>query len=250
MGEQAQEASDSTAVQQACVRESEQEAEARSTEQRKQLETMAAAQVEREKALHQAEDAPKQAADVQRNRARIRIALAAVSFLAVVAGCGWATEQKRRMDDQYQKQIETAEQYRKNAEQQKEQKDSALGRATQIVTRDKERDPAKVREFLEWAAESGSDEAKTALRSLDDHGELPEPPKESNYGPSPPHAEAGPQDYKPPASSEKATAKGNKNARFKPLSTASRATFWRRWRSHLAIQVSPAAHRATASVHW
>jgi TIR domain-containing protein len=242
------------------IRASEQEAEARSSEQRKHLEMMAAAQAEREKALHQAEEAQKQAADVQRKRARIITALVVVSFLAVVAGCGWATEvatvateQKRRIADQYHKQIETAEQYRKNAEQQKEQKDAALVRATQIVTQgDKDKDPAKVREFLEWAAENGSVEARTALRLVDEAQEHPkvDPPEDVDKL-DPAYGKGNPEDlFKPREPSEKPTAKANKNARFKPLSTASRATFWRWWGSHLAIQVSPAAHRATASVHW
>jgi hypothetical protein len=48
---------------------------------------LAAAQAEREKALHEAEEALKQAADAQRKRARIRnIALVVVSILALVAG--------------------------------------------------------------------------------------------------------------------------------------------------------------------
>src|SRR5262249_21728060 len=67
-------------------RASEEEAEARLSAQRKQLDAMAAAQAEREKALHEAEEALKQAADAQRTRARIRnIALVVVSILALVA---------------------------------------------------------------------------------------------------------------------------------------------------------------------
>jgi hypothetical protein len=265
MGEQAQEASDlalseaarrpesatqPTALHLDFIRASEQEAEARSSEQRKQLETMAAAQVERENALHQAEEALKQAADAQRKRTSIRIALVVVSVLLVVAGSyGWGAEQKRRIAEQQRETAEqlvkqreaaemqqkAAEQYRKAAEQQKEQTDTALARATKIVAQDKDKDPAKVREFLEWAAGKGSDEAKTALRSLDDA-----PVDTKDDGKLGPRGEAD-------GSSGKATAKGNKNARFKPLSTASRAAFWR-WRGgHLAIEVSPAARRATAS---
>jgi hypothetical protein len=65
------------------IRASEQEADARLSEQRKQLEAMAAA---RETALHDAEEALKQAADAQRGRARIRnIALVGVSCLAAVS---------------------------------------------------------------------------------------------------------------------------------------------------------------------
>src|SRR5262249_52666572 len=67
-------------------RASEGEAEARLSEQRKQLETVAAAQAEREKALHEAEEALKKAADAQRRRTRVRnIAFVAVSGLAAVA---------------------------------------------------------------------------------------------------------------------------------------------------------------------
>ena len=69
------------------IRASEEEAEARSSAQRKQLEAMAAAQAERETALHKAEEALKQAADAQRKRARIRnIAFVVVSIFAVLAG--------------------------------------------------------------------------------------------------------------------------------------------------------------------
>jgi TPR repeat protein len=75
------------------IRASEEEAEARLSEQRKQLEAVAAAQAAREKALHDREEAVKQAADAQREaadalrrRARIRnIALVVVSILAVVS---------------------------------------------------------------------------------------------------------------------------------------------------------------------
>src|SRR5262249_26349188 len=66
------------------IRASEEEAEARSSTQRKQLEAMAEAQGEREMALHKAEEALKHVADAQRKRARIRnIAFVVVSILAV-----------------------------------------------------------------------------------------------------------------------------------------------------------------------
>ena len=86
------------------IRASEEEAEARSSAQRKQLEAMAAAQAERETALHEAEEALKEAADAQRKRAtmaRIRnIALVAVSILALLAGwLGWRSEQQRKTAD-------------------------------------------------------------------------------------------------------------------------------------------------------
>ena len=79
------------------IRASEEEAEARLSEQRKQLDAVAAAQAARETALHEAEEALKQAADAQRRRARIRnIALVVVSVLAALAGwLGWSAEQQR-----------------------------------------------------------------------------------------------------------------------------------------------------------
>src|SRR5262249_23993949 len=75
------------------IRASEEEAEVRSSAQRKHLEAMAAAQAERETALHEAEEALKQAADAQRKRARIRnIAFVVVTILAIVASLGWLLE--------------------------------------------------------------------------------------------------------------------------------------------------------------
>src|SRR5215472_14590868 len=69
------------------IRASEEEAAARLSEQRKQLEEVAAAQAAKETALNDRQEALKQAADAQRRRARIRnIALVVVSILAVLAG--------------------------------------------------------------------------------------------------------------------------------------------------------------------
>src|SRR6516165_7477118 len=69
------------------IRASEEEAEARSNAQRRQLEEMAAAQAERETALADREEALKQAADAQRRRTKIRnIAFVVVSIFAVIAG--------------------------------------------------------------------------------------------------------------------------------------------------------------------
>jgi hypothetical protein len=81
------------------IRASEEEAEARSSAQRKQLEEMAAAQHERETALHKAQEALKQAADAQRRRARIRnIAFVVVSIFALLAGSlGLISEHERRV---------------------------------------------------------------------------------------------------------------------------------------------------------
>jgi TIR domain/Sel1 repeat len=82
-----------TALQLDFIRASEDEAEARLSEQRKQLEAVAAAQAERETALHEREEALKQRARVARVR---NFALLAVSIFAVLAGfLGWRSEQQR-----------------------------------------------------------------------------------------------------------------------------------------------------------
>jgi hypothetical protein len=68
------------------IRMSEEEAEARLADQRKQLEAVAAAQAARETALHEAEKALRQAAVEQRKRAKIRnTAFVAVSAVAAFA---------------------------------------------------------------------------------------------------------------------------------------------------------------------
>jgi TPR repeat protein len=102
------------------IRASEEEAEARSNAQRKQLEEMAAAQAERETALHETEKALKQAADAQRKRARIRnIAFVVVSLFALLAGLlGLLSEQQRKV-----------------AEEQREQADRILEGATKIIVK-------------------------------------------------------------------------------------------------------------------
>jgi TPR repeat protein len=109
------------------IRASEDEAEARTNAQRKQLEEMAAAQAERETALHEAEEALKQAADAQRKRARIRnIAFVVVSIFAVLAGwLYWNATQQRKV----------AEEQKKVAEEQREQADHILQGATNVIWR-------------------------------------------------------------------------------------------------------------------
>jgi TPR repeat protein len=98
------------------IRASEEEAEARSSAQRRQLEEMAAAQAERETALHKAEEAQRKRATMARIR---NIALVAVSILVLLAGWfGWRAEQQRRV-----------------AEEQREQVDQILRRVTRIIHR-------------------------------------------------------------------------------------------------------------------
>ena len=98
-----------TALQLDFIRASEEEAEARLSEQRKQLEAVAAAQAAKEAALHEREGAVKQAADAQREaadalrrRARIRnLALVVVSVLAAVAvGFGWRAKKNGEEADE------------------------------------------------------------------------------------------------------------------------------------------------------
>src|SRR5262249_1111794 len=103
------------------IRASEEEAGARSSAQRKQLEEIAAAQAERESALHEAEEAQRKRGTMARVR---KIALAAVSILALLAGwLGWRSEQHRKLaEDQAvlaQKQKLAAEEQRAEAEAQR-----------------------------------------------------------------------------------------------------------------------------------
>jgi len=103
------------------IRASEDEAEARLSEQRKQLQAMAAAQAERETALHDREEALKQRTRVARVR---NFALMAVSIFAALAGLlGWRAQQN----------LILAEQQKQTAEQQKEQADHILARAETII---------------------------------------------------------------------------------------------------------------------
>src|SRR5262249_29837296 len=62
------------------IRASEQEAEARSSAQRKQLEAMAAAQAEREMALRQAEEAQRKRATMARIRNTALVAVSRATF--------------------------------------------------------------------------------------------------------------------------------------------------------------------------
>jgi TPR repeat protein len=86
-----------TALQLDFIRASEEEAEARLSEQRKQVEAMAAAQAERETALHDREEALKQRVRIARVR---NIALVAVTIIAVLAGWfAWRAQQEQATTD-------------------------------------------------------------------------------------------------------------------------------------------------------
>jgi TPR repeat protein len=112
------------------IRASEEEAEARSSAQRKQLEAMAAAQAERETALHEAEEAQRKRATMARIR---NIALVAVSILALLAGwLGWQSEQQRKVAEE---QRAVAERQRAAAEEQRAQAARILTGATNIIVK-------------------------------------------------------------------------------------------------------------------
>jgi hypothetical protein len=117
-----------TALQLDFIRASEQEAAARLSEQRKQLEAVAAAQTERETALQEAEEAQHKRATMARVR---NVALVVVSILAVLAG--WLfldAEQQRKLAEQQrvaaEEQRTLAEQQKKTAEEQRQQADDIL----------------------------------------------------------------------------------------------------------------------------
>ena len=94
-----QSAPEPTALHLDFIRASEQESEAQSSAQRKQLTAMAAAQAERATALNKAEEALKRAADAQRKRARIRnVAFVVVSIFAVLAGWLYLRAELRRAE--------------------------------------------------------------------------------------------------------------------------------------------------------
>jgi TPR repeat protein len=113
-------APDPTALHLDFIRASEEEAEARASDRRKQLEAMAAAQAERQTALDQAEEAQRKRATMARIR---NIALVAVSIFAVLAGWfGLRSEQQRKL----------AEEQRAVAEEQTKQADRLFAQATEI----------------------------------------------------------------------------------------------------------------------
>jgi TIR domain/Sel1 repeat len=116
------------------IRASEEEAEARSSAQRKQLEVMAAAQAERETALRQAEDAQRKRATMARIR---NIAFVLLSIFAVLAGWLYLRADKLRQEAEKQRamaevQRVAAEEQRAVAEEQREQADHILASATKI----------------------------------------------------------------------------------------------------------------------
>jgi TPR repeat protein len=155
------------------IRASEEEAEARLSKQRKQLEAVAAAQAEREKALRSAEQTLKQAADAQRKRARVRnIAFVIVSILAVLAGYFYwnATQQRGTAEEQRQ----VAETQTKLAEAQKEQADDILRRATNIIALQAQKDAEtkkKVFALFQAGADFGDANSMYKLGSLYENGQ-------------------------------------------------------------------------------
>ena len=86
------------------IRASEEEADALSSAQRRQLDDMAVAQAEREAALKRAEEAQRKRATIARIR---NIAFVAVSILALLTGwLGWRAEQQRNVAEEQKKQAD------------------------------------------------------------------------------------------------------------------------------------------------
>jgi TPR repeat protein len=150
-----------TALQLEFIRASEEEAEARLSERRKQLDAMAAAQAEREKALHDAEEALKQAADARRRRARVRnIALVVVSILAVLLG--WSAEEQRKLAEQQRITATLAEQQKKTAEEQRQQADDILAHADNIIVNFGNRMDVKTQEEAFAVFQAGAEHGNAA----------------------------------------------------------------------------------------
>ena len=124
------------------IRASEEEAEARSSAQRKQLEAMAAAQAERETALHEAEEAQRKRARMARIR---NIALVAVTILALLAAllASYSVQQ------------------RQVAEAQREQADHILIGATSIIVELQHQMNDNTRQKVVAVFQSGADHGDT-----------------------------------------------------------------------------------------
>jgi len=127
------------------IRASENEAEARLSAQREQLETIAAAQAERETALRKAEDAQRKRATMARVR---NIALVAVSILALLAGLlAWYSVHQRQV----------AEKQRAVAEEQREQADRILAGATDIFGKLQEQMDVEIKKQVFAVFQAGAD---------------------------------------------------------------------------------------------
>jgi TPR repeat protein len=124
-----------TALQFDFIRASEKEAEARLSEQRKQLEAMSAAQTEREMALRKAEEAQRKRATMARIR---NIAFVVASILALLATSAmmtgwWLYWQADRLRHVAEEQRAFAEKQKAFAEEQREQGDHILDASTTII---------------------------------------------------------------------------------------------------------------------
>jgi TPR repeat protein len=130
------------------IRASEEEAEARSSAQRKQLEAMATAHAEREAALKKAEEAQRKRATIARIR---NIALVAVSILALLAGLlGLYSAQQRNV-----------------AEAQRELADEMLASATEIIVETQHQMNDNTKKRVLAVFQRGADHAdQTSMRNL------------------------------------------------------------------------------------
>jgi TPR repeat protein len=172
------------------IRASEEEAEARLSAQRKQLEAMAAAQAERETALKKAEDAQRKRVTMARIR---NIALMGVSFLVLIAGwLGLKAEQEREEAAEQRNILEAATTYMvtSQTEPNEEKKREAFSLVLVLFQRGADRgdafyirnlallyqalgpaqDYTKAREWYEKAADKGDATALGNLGRLYDTG--------------------------------------------------------------------------------
>ena len=183
-----------TSLQLDFIRASEREAEARTSAERQQLEAIAAAQAEREKALREAETAVKLAADEQRKRANLAkirniLLIFALVFAAAAGVAAWQARQERN----------EAEAQRNEAEAQRNQADAILDDATTII--------ASVKDKLD---DSGRQMASQLFQSGAEHGS---PNAMSNLGVSFRDGLGVAQDYaKAREWFEKAAGKGEASA--------------------------------------
>jgi TIR domain len=178
-----QSAPEPTALHLDFIRASEEEAEARSSAQRKQLEAMAAAQDERAAALKEAEEAQQKRAKVEKIR---NIALVVATILALLATCAtvigwWLKGDADRSRHVAEEQRAVAEEQRAVAQQRREQADRILGGATNIF--------AKLQHQMDFETKK---EVLAVFQAGADHGDVS---SMSNLGITYYYGYGVPQDY-------------------------------------------------------
>jgi TPR repeat protein len=162
-------ASEPTALHLDFIRASEDEAEARSSALRKQLDEMAAAQAERATALNKAEEAQRKRATMAKIR---NIALVVATILALLAMCATVVGWRLKWDADNSRHV--AEEQRAVAEEQREQADHILGAATEIIFKfeDQMDDDTEKEAFavFQMGADHGNASSMVNLGNLYAHG--------------------------------------------------------------------------------